>query len=254
MRGLWTIYRRELAGLFLGPLAWVVLCLALYVNGFHFSGLYLPLTQGDVAESLLFSLGGGRIFWGFMIVLPPLLTMRMVSEEARSGVLEFLLTSPVSDAAVILGKLGAATTLMALLWSSTLVYAGTVEWLGTAPVGGADWGPVWTGLLGSICLSALFCALGLVASAGTGTPLLAAFVALVANVVLLLLPFAGAASGFDATHWVRQTLMKIDVLTRHQGSFMLGVLDTRDLVFFGAWTAFFVFVAIRLLEARRWRA
>ena len=44
----WTIYRRELAGLFFGPLAWVVLCLALYVNGFHFSGLYLPLTQGDV--------------------------------------------------------------------------------------------------------------------------------------------------------------------------------------------------------------
>ena len=254
MRGLWTIYRRELAGLFLGPLAWVVLCLALYVNGFHFSGLYLPLTQGDVAESLLFTLGGGRIFWGFMIVLPPLLTMRMVSEEARSGVLEFLLTAPVSDTAVILGKLAAATTLMTLLWSSTLVYAGIIDWLGTVPAGGADWGAVWTGLLGSIFLSALFCALGLVASAGTGTPLLAAFVALVANVVLLLLPFAGVASGLDATHWVRQTLMKIDVLTRHQGSFMLGVLDSRDILFFLAWIAFFVFVSIRLLEARRWRA
>ena len=254
MRGWWTIYRRELAGLFFGPLAWVVLCLALYVNGFHFSGLYLPLTQGDVAESLLFSLGGGRIFWGFMIVLPPLLTMRMISEEARSGVLEFLLTAPVGDAAVILGKLGAATTMMTILWSSTLVYGGVVEWLGTVPSGGVDWGPVLTGLLGSVLLSALFCALGLVASAGTGTPLLAAFIALVANVVLLLLPFAGVVSGLSATHWMRQTLMNVDVLARHQGSFMLGVIDSRDVVFFLAWIGFFVFVAIRLLETRRWRA
>ena len=254
MRGCWTIYRRELAGLFFGPLAWVVLCLALYVNGFHFSVLYLTLTQGDVTESLLFSLGGGRMYWGFMLVLPPLLTMRMVSEEARSGVLEFLLTSPVSDAAVILGKLGAATTLMAVLWSSTLVYAGTVEWIGTVPAGGVDWGPIWTGLLGSVLVSALFCALGLVASAGTSTPLLAAFIALVGNIAILLLPIAGTATGLDATHWVRQAIIKVDVLARYQGSFMLGVIDTRGLVFFLAWTGFFVFVAIRLLEARRWRA
>lgn len=254
MRGVWTIYRRELAGLFFAPLAWVVLCLALYVNGFHFSVLYLTLTQGDVTESLLFSLGGGRMYWGFMIVLPPLLTMRMVSEEARSGVLEFLLTSPVSDAAVIVGKLAAATTLMAVVWSSVFVYAGIVEGLGTVPEGGVDWGPVVTGVGGSILVSMLFCAIGLVASTGTGTPLLAAFVALVVNIGILLLPFAGVATGLDAQHWLRQGLMRLDVLSRYQGSFLLGVVDTRGLVFFAAWIAFFVFLAIRLLEARRWRA
>ena len=253
MRGAWTIYRRELAGLFLGPLAWVVLCLALYVNGFHFSVLYLGLTQGDVNESLLFSLGGGRMYWAFMVVLPPLLTMRMISEEARSGVLEFLLTAPVSDTAVILGKLGAATTLMALLWSSTLVYAGTVDWLGTVPAGGADWGSVWTGVIGSVLVSGLFCAIGLVASAGTGTPLLAAFIALIANIAVVLLPFAGVATGFGPDHWLRQAIVKVDVISRYQASFMLGVIDTRSIVFFVVWIAFFVFIAIRLLEARRWR-
>ena len=238
MRGVWTIYCRELAGLFFAPLAWVVLCLALFVNGFHFSVLYLTLTQGDVTESLLFSLGGGRMYWGFMIVLPPLLTMRMISEEARSGVLEFLLTSPVSDAAVIIGKLGAATTLMAVLWSSVFVYGGVVEMLGTVPAGGVDWGPVITGVFGSILVSALFCAIGLVASAGTGTPLLAAFVALVANIALMLVPFLGVATGLDPQHWLSQGLMRLDVLSRYQGSFLLGVVDSRGLVFFVAWLVY----------------
>jgi ABC-2 type transport system permease protein len=249
MAGTWTIYRRELAGLFLGPLAWVLLALALLVNGYFFAWWYLPAMQGDVGESLRLALGLSWPFWLLMVLLPPLITMRMISEESSSGMLEFLLTAPVRDGAVVLGKLLAATTLMAILWSSALVYALAVTGLGTPP----DWGPVWTGVAGAALVSALFCALGLVASACTSTPILAAFLALVFEIVLLSVPLLAQQIGLPRDHWLRQSLVSFDVIARFQGSFVVGVIDSHHLVFFGAWTAFLAFLATRLLEARRWR-
>jgi len=248
MRGAWTVYRRELAGLFLGPLAWVLLCLALGVNGFFFT-LYLAGTQGDVNGTMLLAQGGSQIFWGMLLLLPPLLTMRMISEEARTGTLEFLLTAPVSDVAVVLGKLLAATTLLAVLWSANLIYAGTLAAQGQAP----DWGPVLTSFFGAVLLSGLFCSIGLLASAGTGTPLLAAFMAFVASVALMSLPFLPTLLGLGPEHVVTRALAEMDVIAHFQASFLVGVVDTRHLVFFLVWTAFFTLVATRLLEARRWR-
>ncbi|MEO0652568.1 MAG: ABC transporter permease, partial [Planctomycetota bacterium] len=108
MSGAWTIYRRELAGLFFQPLAWVLLFLALLFNGGMLL-LWLYGSGGDVNLALAASLGG----WGFWIlacVLSPLVTMRMISEESKSGLLEFLLTAPVGDAAVVFGKYLAAST------------------------------------------------------------------------------------------------------------------------------------------------
>ena len=249
MRAVWTIYRRELAGLFLGPLAWILLCLALFLNGTYFT-LVLTATGGDVTGSMQWALGSSPLYWVLMLLLPPLLTMRMVSEEARTGLLEFLFTAPISDLSVVLGKLLAATTFMAVVWCSALVYALVLQSLG----GPVDWGPVWTGVLGSALLSGLFCAIGLMASAGTGTPLLAAFVAFVINVGLLSLPFLTGLLGFGPDHWVPRTLARLDLVVLFQSSFLVGVLDTASVAFFLAWTAFFVFLATRLLESRRWRA
>jgi len=249
MGGVWTIYRREIAGLFLAPLAWVLLGLALLVNGFYFAWVYLPLTGGDVGDSLRLALGLGWPFWLLMVLLPPLITMRMISEESRSGMLEFLLTAPVRDGAVILGKLLAATTLMVILWSSGVVYALAVAGLGTPP----DWGPVWTALAGAALVSALFCALALVASACTSTPILAAFLALVFEIALLSVPLLARQIGLPRDHLLRQSLVSFDVIARFHGSFLLGVVDSHHLVFFVAWTTFLAFLATRLLEARRWR-
>jgi hypothetical protein len=80
--GAWTIYRRELAGLFLSPLAWVLLALALAFNGFFFV-VSIKGFQGDISQSMSFLLGGSYTFWMLVVLLPPLLTMRMFSEEAR---------------------------------------------------------------------------------------------------------------------------------------------------------------------------
>jgi len=249
MRGTWTIYRRELAGLFLGPLAWVLLCLALFVNG-YFLTYCVAGSQGEINDPLMLVQGGAIAFWALLVVLPPLLTMRMISEEAKSGTLEFLLTAPVRDLDVVLGKLLAATTLLGLLWSSSAAYGLLFTALGQAP----DWGPIVTGVLGATLLSALLCSIGLLASAATETPLIAAFLAFIANIALLSVPLLALLLNLDRQHPLIRLLAEADLQGHYQRSFLMGVIDTRSLLFFLIWTAFFVFCATRSLEARRWRA
>jgi ABC-2 type transport system permease protein len=248
MRGVLTIYRRELAGLFLAPLAWIVLCGSLLLNGSAVLS-YLVYTGGDVNFTLRLMLGDGW-YWVLMAFLPPLLTMRMISEEARTGTLEFVLTAPVRDSAVVLGKALAATTFMAILWSSVVPYA-----LGLLALGGQpDWGQVACGLAGSVLLSGLFCALGLVASALTATPLVAAFLGFALNLVIV---FVVPRLDFFLPNWKPETLEalthRIDVVARYAQSFQKGIFDSADLGFFAVWTALALFVCVRLVETRRWR-
>lgn len=249
MSGFWTIYRRELAGLFLAPLAWVLLCLALALDGVLFGFIYLPGSSGNIGMSISFTLGEALPFWLIVLVLPPLLTMRMISEEARTGQLEFILTAPVSDAAVVLGKLLAATSVMFVLWSSVAAYAFTSQALGTAP----DWLPVLTQVLGATLVSALFCAVGLAASAATNTPLLAAFLAFVAATLLISVPLIDGLLPLPPEHWLRYALSQMKLYSQFKGSFCRGIVDTKHVVTYLAWTGFFAFCATRLLETRRWR-
>src|SRR5439155_26824412 len=164
-------------------------------------------------------LGESWVFWALLVLFPPLLTMRMISEEARSGILEFLLTAPVTDAAVVLGKFLAATTFMALLWASIFVYALTLGALGPAP----DLGMVACGWIGAVLASGFFCAIGLFASSLTHTPVVAAFAAVVFDIVVVIAPLLAGLSGRP---WVRQAVGRIDVLGHHKSSFLMGVFDT----------------------------
>lgn len=261
MRAVATISRRELASLFFSPLAWILLLVALLVNG-GLAVLFLGETGGDV-NATLEGAATGFLFWTLIVVLPPLLAMRLLSEEARIGTLEFLLTAPVSDAAVVLGKFLAAVCFLALLWSAVLIYGLAIQFLGVAP----DWGAVFGNYMGAILTSGLFLAISLAASTTTNTPLLAAFLAFMANLGWLLLPLFARlilsqvraligrfAGGLDtAQDWIEGTLVKMDVMRHFQGSFRIGVFDTSEVVFFLTWTAFFLFLTVRRLEARRWR-
>lgn len=245
MRGLVAIYRRELAGFFFTPLAWVLLFLALLVKGLFFV-TFVEGLGGNVDIALSYSYGGSWTFWALAAFLPPLLTMRLISEESRSGVLEFLLTAPVTDAAIVTAKHLAATTVMAVLWSCLLVYALTIESLGTTP----DWNAILGGYVGAILVSGLFCGVGVLWSAVFSTPLLAAFFAFLTNLLFLLIPYLG--DRFSAT-WLGGLIERFDVTGHFRHSFLLGIFDTARLVFFLGWTALFVFLAVRVLETRRWR-
>lgn len=245
MKGLVAIYRRELSGLFFGPLAWVLLCIALLLNGYLFT-LYLKGAEGDLDVATRLSLGDSFVFWALVVLVPPLLTMRMISEESRSGMIEFLLTAPVSDAAVVGGKFLAATTFMALLWGAVFVYAATIAAVGPRP----DWGALCGGWTGALLVSGLFTAIGLFASSLTSTPIVAAFAAIVFNLVLVLAPLL---AGLSDAPWVSRAVAHVHVIDHLKSAFLIGVVDSAYVVFFAAWTALFLFAAVRALEARRWR-
>jgi ABC-2 type transport system permease protein len=249
MSGLCTIFRRELAALFLAPLAWALLCLALLFNGIWML-FYLRTTGGMVNQALAMSLGDFLSFWLLMLALPPLLTMRMISDESRSGMLEYLLTAPVADAAVVVGKALAATAFLAVLWASVPLYGALCAALGAAP----DWGQLGTAYLGAVLTAGLFTAIGILASAVSGTPLLAAFLALVTNLGVLFLPLAGGSVRGFAPRTIDWLTRRVDVVHTLRSSFLTGALDTQHLVFFLAWTAAILFAAVRVVEARRWWA
>lgn len=245
MKGTLTIYRRELAGLFVAPLAWILLTIALTLSGWLFVGV-LVQSNGDIVMATRFVAGEGLPYWALMMFLPPLLTMRMISEESKNGLLEFLLTSPVSDTAVVAGKFLAALSFMGLFWSSNLIYAFALTGLGSPP----DWPPVLGAFLGALLVSGLFCAIGLFASSLTSTPILAAFGAMVGSLLVLLLP---NLVGLLEWPWLTEEVEAVDVMAHYSRSFLVGVIDTKSVVFFLAGTALFLFLASRAVEAKRWR-
>ena len=262
MRGVFVIWRRELAGLFLAPLAWVLLFVSLFLTGVFFVSA-LSLLGGEVGGALEHSLGGGWAFWALLLFLPPLLAMRLIAEEARTGTLEFLLTAPVSDFAVVGGKFLAATTFMALLWLSVPIYGVAIASQGVPP----DWGALGVAWIGAVLSSGLFVSISLLANTFTSTPLLGAFLGFVASLWWLLMPMLagglmtelkGVLSGFfgdleTTERWIHGALSTMDVLAHTQVSFLRGVLDTSEVIFFLSWIAFFLFLTVRGLGMRRWR-
>ena len=263
MKGLRTIFGRELASLFWTPMGWMLLVVALFANGFLMWG-QLAAQGGDVTQALQGTLGRGVLFWMLLVTLPPLLAMRLFAEESRSGTLEYLLTAPVGDAAVVLGKFAAATFFMALLWLSVPIYGAIVHYLGTPP----DWAGLWCAYLGAVLVSGLFVGISLLASSLVRTPLLAAFLAFMACFFWMTLPslvqmllaplrdlFAHWAGGWErAESWIVIATRSIDVPRHFAQSFLPGVLDSAEIIFFLTWTAWFLFMTVRALEARRWRA
>ena len=247
MTGLLTIYRRELAGLFLAPLAWILLSATVVYCAFFFLA---AMEQGGGEVNLALSYMHRGPFWFLVVFVPPLLTMRMISEETRSGLLEFLLTAPISDTAVVVGKAAAATTFMGIAWSCLLLYGVLVHALGAPP----DWGQLAMQWLGAVLVSGLLSSLGLVASAISGTPIVAAFLAILLNIVLLVLPMAVGMARGALRETAEAALALVDVSSHFERSFLTGALDTSDLVFFGSWTAVALFLAVRLVESRRWMA
>lgn len=262
MSGTLVVARRELFGLFTAPFTWIVLVVVVLLNGMLFNAV-LAGTGGSIMDALS-NVMAGPMFWLWMVVLPALLAMRLIAEESRSGTLEYLLTAPVGDAAVVTGKFLAAAGFMALLWTSALLYAGAIATAGGAP----DWPAVIGTWFGAVLVSSMFVALGLFASTFTSTPLLAAFLAMIACVLWLALPalivelLSYVVPLIARTEEARQAVYEragavianMDASTHFERSFKKGIFDTSEVVFFLTWTGLFLFLTARSMEARRWRA
>ena len=245
LRNTWAIFSREMSSYFLSPTAYVVLFLFVLSNGITFyvyTGVFQSKTrQIDIVVQYLF---GYAPFWIFLLLIPPILTMRLFAEERRTGTLEMLMTAPVTDAQVVMGKFLAAQVFFSLIWSTLLLFVVILEVLGEP-----DWGPVIAFYAGLFCLGALFNAIGVFASTTTRNQLIAAVLALSANLFLFFLQqcrglFPGEP---DAQRF-------FDFISFHHhfyNEYSIGVLDFRYPILYLSFAALILFYAIRYMEARR---
>jgi ABC-2 type transport system permease protein len=243
VNGALATYRRELRAYFFSPLAYIVLFFFMAVNGIIF--IYLigdlsdPRSAGGPPLSYFF-----RATWMMLLLIAPVLTMRLVSEELKSGSIEVLMTAPVSEGQVIAGKFLAAFTFYAFLWFPTVAYGLTISAFGKV-----DWGPVAAGYVGVLLIGALFLAIGTFASSTTRSQLLAAMMTVA---VLFLLFLLGVFEQLVNNDVAKKALGYVSIWN-HIDEFASGIIDTRRLVFYLSGTLFFLFLASRALADKKWR-
>lgn len=245
MRAILATLNRELHAYFFSPLAYAVLAFFLVVNGIVFALIvsYMNNPMVPAGRPLDFFFGG-FFFWLVLLFVAPVLTMRLISEERRSGSIEVLMTAPVTETQVVLGKYLAALAFYVCLWLPTLAYVGVVAYYSEV-----DWGPIGASYLGVLGIGALFLAAGTFASAMSRNQIVAALF----TFALLIVFFAPALlQGLATGEAAKQVVGYLD-LVQHLDDLKKGIVDTRRLVYYLSTTVFLLFVTSRALAAKKWR-
>jgi ABC-2 type transport system permease protein len=236
LRNTVTIASRELRSYFISPVAYAVGFFFLLILGawFYFITV-LELHQAGMT-------GTFKMLGYLLVPVAAVITMHLFSEERRSGTIELLMTYPVNDLEVVLGKYLASLLLYAFVLILTIQYP---IFLGI--FGNPDWGIVLTGYIGTFLIGAAFLAMGVLASALTRSPVVAAIICLL---MLFALRFLAAGSTLGGG------LGKVFRYLSFSGqldNFSSGLIDTRDIVYLGSFLIFTLFTAIRVIEINRWK-
>ncbi|MBM2844847.1 MAG: transporter [Bacteroidetes bacterium] len=235
LSNVFPIYRRELRSYFNSPVAYVVIVVFLAIIGWFFtSNLFL---MNVASLRIVFELVP-LIFLFFV----PAITMRLLAEEKKSGTLELLATKPVRDVEIVLGKFLAAWTLLAATLAPTLLYL-----ISVMTIGKIDMGPVFTGYLGLLLMGAVYIGIGLLASSLTENQIIAfilsfliVFALFMMDKILIYVP-----EGFAST-------IEFLAIDYHFSNIARGVIDSRNIIYFGSLLGFSLFLATVSLERRKW--
>jgi gliding motility-associated transport system permease protein len=238
-----AIVGREWRAYFFSPLAYVILAAFLLMNGLIFSAIiaFLNAPGAPKGQALPF-LFTNTYFWIFNLFVVPIITMRLFAEERKTGTFETLVTSPVSDTTVVLGKFTGALGFFLTLWAPTLVYVWILR--SQTPI---DLGPVAAGYLAITMIGAYFLSIGTFASTLTKNQIIAAILAFA-----MLIPVfsAGLLETLSNDPSKSETLGYFN-LWDHMEEFARGVVDTRRVVYYLSATAFFLFLTTISLSAKR---
>jgi len=239
MKNITTMLQRELGAYFLSPIAYVVAATFLFTSGLAF-GLGTFNSGGTSSLQPLLDP------WIVMILLfvLPMLTMRLLSEELRSGTIETLMTVPITDAEVVLGKYFGAMVFYVILLAALLLYPVIL-----AVYGQVDIPLLLCNYLGLLLLGALFNAVGLFFSALSRHEVIAVLLGLTL-LTFMTFAFDGLSRLLDG--WPRTLLQQLSIRT-HFMDFIRGMVTVNHLVFFLSVTALFLFLTVKLLESRRWQ-
>lgn len=237
MKQIWIIASRELHSYFNSLLAYIVIILFLGFTGF-FTWLFGSdiFLRKEASLDIFFNIS----FWTLLFFIPAL-TMRLIAEENSSGTLELILTKPVNEWQLVVGKFLATLLLIAIALGLTLPYYITIWGLG--PV---DHGAVWTGYFGLLLMSAAYASIGIFASSLTKNQIVAFLLALVITIFFHLL---FSLISYNLKGFPGNLLNYLSVQT-HYESVTRGVIDSKDIIYFLS-LAFIGLFASELVITRR---
>lgn len=240
-----TIARRELAGYFNSVITYIVISASMVGLGLFFymykGGFWSVdrVTMQRMFDFLPFAL---------CALVIPLFTMRAISDEKRIGTIELLITMPVKDSEVILGKYIAALAILAVQLFLVVLYPiAMFKW--PWHLGELDWGAFWVGMLGLFCLCSAGVAIGLMYSSFTDSQILSFFATML---TLTLLYAIGQVSAVESLQgWPGEAIAFISLQSRFE-PFARGLIDTRAVVYFVSIAVLCLLVAFHALERRKW--
>ncbi|MBN1414363.1 MAG: gliding motility-associated ABC transporter permease subunit GldF [Bacteroidales bacterium] len=243
---MYYLFRKEISGFFSSLIGYIVIILFITITGLFlwvFKGPMNILEGGYATLDSLFIIAP----WVFLMLIPTI-TMRMFSEEKRTGTLDLLLTRPLSETQIVLAKFTAALVLVILSLLPTLMYYFSVVLLGN-PTGNLDTGGTWGSYIGLFFLAGSYAIIGLYCSSLTDNVIIS-FLLTVALCMLICFGFdqIGNLSMFNAAGAL---LMKLGIV-EHYRSMSRGVIDSRDIVYFLALGIIFFLLTRYNLERRKW--
>jgi len=250
----WPIFKKEIRLYFASPVAYVVLTIFLLIAGYFFYSIFAFFTLASMQSAMNPQMGRDlNVTDGVMrplfsnvsvilLLLMPIITMRLFSEERKSGTIELLLTYPVRDGAVLAGKYLAALTLYAVMLALTVLYPGLVAYFARLELG-----PLLSGYLGLLLMGAMFLAIGVLASSLTENQIVAA----ISTFGVLLIFWVIGWSAENAGGGFGRVLSHLSIL-EHFDSFAKGAIDTRVVIYYLDFTALSLFLTLLSLQARRW--
>ena len=250
-----TICRKELSSYFRSPIAYGVIAFFALVTGFFFyagvmsylaqvlrmsmGGQAAPLSVDDfVVRNVL----GNTAVVGLFLI--PMITMRLFAEEKRSGTIELLVTSPITDLEIIIGKWLAALVLYMVMLGMTLL---NLMWL--FAYGKPDWRPLSVGYLGLVLMGGSLLSIGTFVSTWTKNQIVAGVAGFGICLMLWVLEWT---SSFSSS--VGGRVAAYCSVLSHFDSFSRGVLDSKDIIFYLSMILFGLFLTARSMESMRWRA
>ncbi len=235
MKNILTIFRKELRSYFNSPVAYIVLFVFLIITGWFFtSSLFLGqvVTMRNVFDIIPF------IFLFFI----PAISMRTLSEEKKSGTIELLLTKPITDNDIVVGKFLAALALTAIALAFTLIYVISLTFLGKI-----DLGAIIGTYIGLLLMSGVYIGIGIFASSLTENQIVAfiisflmVFALFLLNKVLVFLPVSLAS------------ILEYISIDYHFGNIARGVIDTRNIIYYLSGITIFILLTRASLERRKW--
>jgi ABC-2 type transport system permease protein len=235
VNGIWAVCRRDLAGFFNQPVAYVVITAYLLICGWFFTSNLFLAGQADIRGFLAISPM-------ILVFFTPALTMRLLAEEWKNGTMELLVTLPLKDSQVVIGKYLAVFGVFAVAQGLSLIYPLTVAALGPLDVGQAV-----SGYLGILLLGAAFLAIGLFASALSNSQVVAFIVSFFFCFGLYLL---GKMLPLVPDSLV--PLVEFLAVDGHYGNLVKGVVDSRDVLYFVSIVVLCLAATVHSLQGRKW--